>query len=73
MEWIEVDPLPAVCIKCKEEDCYNCDWAGVRWVLSRTDELTLRRKAILKTIERLEKELASVDKELQQCFAQKAE
>ena len=73
MEWIEVDPLPVECQNCKEQECYNCDWAGARWTLSRKDELTLRRKVILKNIERLERELTSIETELQQRFVQKTE
>lgn len=44
MEWIEADPLPAVCQNCQEEECYNCDYAGERWTLSQADELRVRRK-----------------------------
>ena len=54
MEWIEADPLPKACMDCQEEDCYNCDTAGERWQLSRNDELKLRRKQLVKAINRLQ-------------------
>lgn len=70
MEWIEVDPLPAVCLRCKEQECYNCDYAGARWVLSHKDELRVRRNAIQKKIERLQKELSVVELEIENLSAQ---
>lgn len=41
MEYIEVSPLPPECMQCDEEECYNCDNAGKRWVLSEEDERRL--------------------------------
>ena len=64
MEWIEANPLPAVCQNCQEEECYNCDYAGERWTLSKADELRVRRKGLLKAIERLQREIAEIDREL---------
>lgn len=64
MEWIEVGPMPTVCQDCQEEDCYNCDAAGKRWQLSRNDELKLRRKQLVKAINRLQCEIDAIDKEL---------
>lgn len=64
MKWIEANPLPPECIKCQEEECYNCDTAGKRWYLSRTDELRLRHKSITNAINRLEQQLRSVEAEL---------
>ena len=64
MEWIEVDPLPQECTFCKEEECYNCDTAGKRWVLSCRDELQLRRKVLLKAMERIQKELDQIESSL---------
>ena len=65
MEWIEKDPLPPECVNCYEEDCYNCDFAGERWTLSRADELRVRRKGLLKAIERLERQVRAIDAELE--------
>lgn len=64
MEWIEADPIPEACVNCQEEDCYNCDTAGERWQLSRVDELKLRRKQLVKAIERLQREIHAIDMEL---------
>ena len=52
MEWLEADPLPVECQDCQEEDCYNCDHAGKRWYLSQEDDLRIRRKGLLKAIDR---------------------
>ena len=65
MEWKEANPLPTECEKCKEQDCYACDVAGKRWYLSRSDELRLKRKGLLKAIERMEREIAAIDAELE--------
>lgn len=65
MEWIESNPLPAECTACNYKDCYNCDYAGKRWSLSPYDELRLRKKGILKAIERLERQLKAIDAELE--------
>ena len=64
MEWIEANPLPDVCKECTEGDCYNCDHAGERWYLSPKDELKMRRKMMVKAIERLQRQVAAVDEEL---------
>ena len=65
MEWIEADPLPAVCQNCQEEEYYNCDYAGERWTLSQADELRVRRKGLLKAIERLQRQAKAIDAELE--------
>ena len=65
MEWIEANPLPPECVDCKEEDCYNCDYAGERWTLSKADELRVRRKGLLKAIERLQRQVKAIDAELE--------
>ena len=65
MEWIEANPLPAVCQNYQEEECYNCDYAGERWTLSQADELRVRRKGLLKAIERLQRQVKAIDAELE--------
>ena len=65
MEWIEANPLPPECVECQEEDCYNCDYAGERWTLSKADELRVRRKGLLKAIERLQRQVKAIDAELE--------
>ena len=65
MEWIEANPLPAVCQNCQEEECYNCDYAGERWTLSKADELRVKRKMLVKAIERYERQIKAIDAELE--------
>lgn len=65
MEWIEKNPLPPEFVNCKEEECYNCDYAGERWTLSQADELRVRRKGLLKAIERLQRQVKAIDAELE--------
>lgn len=60
MEWHEVIPLPKRCLKCREEDCYSCAYAGERWQLSQEDELLLESKGKQRAGERL---LKYLDKE----------
>lgn len=64
MNWIEADTLPEACQRCVQQSCYNCDHAGKRWFLSQKDDLLLRRKMLLKTIARSQKQIEEIDKEL---------
>lgn len=64
MEWLEADPLPVECQDFQEEDCYNCDHAGKRWYLSQEDDLRIRRKGLLKAIERLQRQVDAIDRQL---------
>lgn len=64
MEWLEANPLPIECENCEEEDCYNCDYAGKRWYLSEEDELKVRRKGLVKAVERLQRQIKEIDKKL---------
>ena len=66
MKWLEANPLPDTCVACREEDCYNCENAGKRWYLSGKDALMLRRKMLTKAIERLQKQIEGIDKELEE-------
>ena len=65
MNWLERKPLPIACVECKEENCYNCEHAGDRWCLSKQDELRTRRKLLVKSIERMQKQVAENDRELE--------
>ena len=65
MEWLELNPIPEECRECKEEDCYNCDTAELRWTLSREDELRARRMLMVRAIERFQRRLAAIDAELE--------
>ena len=71
MEWLEADPLPEVCRKCRDKYCDNCDYAGERWYLTHEDELRLRRKGLLKAIERLQRKVETIDLELLRIGKQK--
>lgn len=64
MNWIESETIPAACRDCAEEDCYNCDAAGEQWHLSCEDELRVRRKQMVRAIERLQCKIYSIDIEL---------
>lgn len=64
LEWHEADPLPPECVDCKEDDCWECDYAGARWVLNPIDELRVRKKGLLKAIERYQKQIAIIDTEI---------
>ena len=46
-------------------DCGSCDYALDRFYLSREDELRLRKKGLEKAIERLQRQIAEIDKELE--------
>ena len=46
-------------------DCGSCDHAGERWKLPRAEELRLQRKGKVKAIERLQREIAAIDAELE--------
>lgn len=72
MEWIEANPLPEVCQSCSEPDCWECDYAGLRWYLSPLDELKSQRAGHQKAMERharkvieLDQKIAELEKQLQ--------
>ena len=64
MKWLEAEPLPTECQQCQEEDCYNCDYSAKRWYLSEEDSLLIRRKGLIKAIERLRRQVDKIDKQL---------
>lgn len=66
MEWLEIETLPMECQDCQEEECYNCDHAGRRWRLSKRDGLLLRRKGLVKAMERLQQQIEEIDRELRE-------
>ena len=66
VKWLECDPLPEACRYCLEEECYNCDIAGKRWVLSREDTLQAQRMLKLQAIQRLQREVAEIDAKLRE-------
>ena len=64
MEYIEVSPLPTVCADCQEPDCYECDFAGERWILPKKQELQLQRKMKEQAIRRLQRQIREIDEQL---------
>ena len=52
LKYIENNPLPEVCRSCKELDCYNCEYAGERFILPEKDKIKLsmaiKKKQILR-------------------------
>lgn len=66
MKWLEKHPLPEVCKKCQEEDCYNCDFTGERWYLTEVDELQLRRRSLERAIERMQQQIAEIDNRIEE-------
>ena len=47
-------------------DCSSCDYALDRYYRSREDELRVRKKGLQKAIERLQQQIAEIDKELEE-------
>lgn len=64
MRLIERSPIPKECEACHEQGCYHCDTAGERWYLPREDELRIIRKGLLKAVERMERKIEEIDREL---------
>ena len=64
MEWLERS-IPEECGECAQEDCYNCDVAGKRWVLSKEYELRTNRKLMVRAVKRLECKIAEIDEQLE--------
>ena len=46
-------------------DCGSCDYALDRFYLSREDELRVKKKGLEKAIERLQRQIADIDAELE--------
>ena len=65
MKWLETKPSPEECNNCAQEDCYNCDVAGARWVLSKEEEFRAKRKLMVRAIERLERKISEIDAQLE--------
>ena len=52
LEYKEISPLPEICQSCNEIDCYNCEHAGERFILSEIDKIKIsmeiKKKQILR-------------------------
>ena len=64
MEWVEQSVIPEACRNCREAECYNCDTAGQRWVLTEEKELQMRKKMLEREIKRLERKIDEIDAQL---------
>jgi hypothetical protein len=64
MEWLEIYPIPEACSNCTQKDCYNCDTAGKRWMISKEAELRTSRKLLVSAVKRLECKIAEIDAQL---------
>lgn len=66
--YFEADEATKIKMEKEEDfyfDCGSCDHAGERWTLPRAEELRLQRKGKVKAIERLQREIAAIDAELE--------
>ena len=70
LTYIENKELPEACFNCQEEDCYNCDIAGERWILPEIEELRITRKLKEKAIARLQREISIIDKRIAELSAE---
>lgn len=65
LEYIENATLPAECRFCREPDCGECDYAGLRWVLTERDRLICARKLKEQAIARFQREIRQIDAQLE--------
>ncbi|MBR1496559.1 MAG: hypothetical protein IJ617_02925 [Oscillospiraceae bacterium] len=75
MDYIDFEPLPQVCQECidrreclskgePEWCCDECDYALLRWPATRVQELRALRTLKEKAIDRLQRQIKEIDKEL---------
>ena len=62
---LQKNPLPPECQSCLEPDCWECDYAGTRWVLSERDRLVYARKLKEQAIARFQREIRQIDAQLE--------
>lgn len=65
MEYLQDQLLPAQCQSCEEKDCWECDYAGMRWGLSERDRLIYARKLKEQAIARFQRQIAEIDRQLE--------
>ncbi len=63
-DYVEAFPLPVCCEKCNDYDCYECEHASERWLISTRRELELKKKLKEKAIARFQREIAEIDRQL---------
>lgn len=64
MNDMEKEQLPPVCRQCREPDCWECDYAGMRWEQSERERLMHARKLKESAIARYQRQIAEIDRRL---------
>ena len=64
MNDMEKEQLPPVCRQCREPDCWECDYAGMRWEQSQRERLMHARKLKESAIARYQRQIAEIDRQL---------
>lgn len=64
IEYLEADPVPEVCKNC-DDDCYYCDYGGLRWRLTERALLVLKRKSKARAVKKLLQEIERIDAEIE--------
>lgn len=65
MDYLQDQLLPAECQSCEEKDCWECDYAGTRWIFSERDRLIYARKLKEQAIARFQWQIAEIDRQLE--------
>lgn len=65
LKYTENASLPAQCQSCEEKDCWECDYAGTRWIFSERDRLIYARKLKEQAIARFQRQIAEIDRQLE--------
>lgn len=69
----EVKPLPEICRTCSSPDCWGCDYAGERWEMSAENELRFKRRLKEKAIERYQRQIKEIDRQLLELSCRRSE
>ena len=65
LQYVEAEKLPEECENCND-DCGNCENAGLRWKLGEKDALILERKSKAKAVERLLRDIERIDNRIKE-------
>lgn len=68
---VRVRKLPPVCARCQIPDCWECDYAMLRFPPTKEEDLNFKKALRQKAIERYQREIAEIDRELQEIAARK--
>lgn len=65
MRFVEANPLPQICQECEAEkrelDCSSCEYAGYRFLTSELDELTAKKKLLLRRLSRDQERVREIE------------